>query len=265
MLSKVKGLILLGCYLASSLALADNMAEINQQTQNPVASLVSVPFQNNWTFNVGPEDRTQYVMNLQPVIPYQINSHWNLITRMVMPVISQPRMAPTVPGAFGLGGTALTFFLSPISTSSFIWGIGPVVSLPATDHALGSSRFGLGPSIVALMQKDSWTVGVLANQIWSLGGTSGANAIDNLFVQPFISKSLNATWNIAFTSETTYNWNAVSGQRWTIPLDLVVVKLFTVGKQIMSVGAGPRYFAKFPGDDPRWGVRLVISLLFPTA
>ena len=252
------------CSMACFDVFAANIASLNQQTQNPVAALTSVPFQNNWTFKVGPEKRTQYVMNLQPVIPKQINSKWNLITRMVMPVTSQPRMAANVPGDFGIGNTGFSFFLSPINNSDFIWGIGPVISVPATSRNLGSSRFGLGPTIVALVQKNEWTIGVLANQIWTIGGTDAPNGINNLFVQPFISRSFWQSWNFAFTSETNVNWNASGVQKWTVPIDFVIVKLFTIGNQVMTLGAGPRYFPLFAGTHSKWGARVVLSFLFPT-
>lgn len=251
-----------GLCLAAN-ATADNLAALNKQTQNPVAALTSVPFQNNWTFNVGPEKQTQYIMNLQPVIPKQINANWNLITRMVMPLTSQPRMSATVPGDFGISNTGLTFFFSPINNSDFIWGVGPIITLPATNRDLGSSRWGMGPSVVALVQKNLWTVGILANQTWTIGGTRAPNGINNLFVQPFISRSFWTSWNFAFTSETNVNWNASGKQMWSVPLDLVVVKLFTVGKQIMTLGAGPRYFPLYPGSGSKWGARVVISFLFP--
>jgi hypothetical protein len=246
-------------------AYAEDLSDLNKQTQNPVAALTSVPFQNNWTFKVGPEKSTQYVMNLQPVIPKQINKNWNLITRMVMPVTSQPRMTTTIPGGFGLSNTGFSFFLSPINNSDFIWGVGPIIATPATKRALGSSRWGLGPTAVALVQKDSWTVGALVNQTWTLGGTKGPNGINSLFVQPFISRSFWQTWNFAFTSETTVNWNASGSQMWTVPLDFVIVKVFTVGKQVMTLGAGPRYFPLFSGVHSKWGARLVVSFLFPNS
>lgn len=251
------------CVAVCSSAFAANLSELNQQIQNPVAALTSVPFQNNWTFRVGTENRTQYVMNLQPVIPRQINTNWNLITRMVLPVTSQPRMAATVPGDFGIANTGFSFFLSPINNSDFIWGVGPIIAVPATSHALGSSRFGAGPTVVGLVQKDAWTLGVLMNQIWTIGGTHAPNGINALFVQPFISRSFRQIWNFAFTSETTVNWNASGKQKWTIPIDFVVVKVFTVGQQIMTFGAGPRYFPLFAGTNSKWGGRIVLSFLFP--
>lgn len=251
-----------GLILATN-SFAANLASLNQQTQNPVAALTTVPFQNNWTFRVGPEKKTQYVMNLQPVIPKQINANWNLITRMVMPVTSQPKISTNIPGDFGISNTGLSFFFSPISGGNFIWGIGPIVTLPATSRALGSSRFGLGPSLVALMQKDSWTIGTLVNQTWTMGGTKTPNGINNLFIQPFISRSFWQTWNFAFTSETNVNWNASGKQMWTVPIDFVIVKVFAIGKQVMTLGAGPRYFPLYPNSSPKWGGRIVVSFLFP--
>ena len=202
-------------------------------------------------------------MNLQPVIPKQINANWNLITRMVMPVTSQPRMTTTVPGDFGIANTGFSFFFSPINNNDFIWGVGPIVVTPATSRNLGSSRWGLGPAAIALVQKNLWTIGVLMNQTWTLGGTKNPNGINTLFVQPFISHSFWQTWNFAFTSETTVNWNASGKQMWTIPLDLVVVKVFSIGSQIMTLGAGPRYFSLLNGTHSKWGARVVISFLFP--
>lgn len=260
---KLKYIMPLLSILTCANTFAANLAELNQQTQNPVAALTTVPLQNNWTFRVGTENRTQYVMNLQPVMPTQLNARWNLITRMVMPVTSQPRMVPTVPGDFGIANTGFSFFFSPINNSDFIWGIGPIITVPATSHALGSSKFGAGPTAVALVQKNLWTIGLLINQTWTIGGTHAPNGINTLFVQPFISRSFWHTWNFAFTSETTINWNASGKQKWTIPIDFVVVKVFTIGQQVMTLGAGPRYFPLFAGVNSKWGARVVLSFLFP--
>lgn len=261
---KLKHLLMIyGAFLANTNVNAANIAALNEQTQNPVAALTTVPLQNNWTFKIGPEKRTQYVLNVQPVIPKQININWNLITRIVMPVVSQPQMAANVPGDFGIANTGFSFFFSPINNHDFIFGLGPIITVPATSHALGSSKFGAGPTIVALVQKNLWTVGALVNQVWTIGGTKDANSINSLFVQPFISRSFWQSWNFAFTSETTVNWNRHGVEKWTIPLDIVIVKLFTVGKQIMSLGAGPRYFPLLSGVHSKWGGRIVLSFLFP--
>lgn len=271
-LIKLKIIVLLTLIKATTV-IADNdisAAALNKATQNPVAALISFPFQNNWSFNQGPEKKTQDTLNIQPVIPFELNSKWNLITRTVMPVISQPLMSPGINGASGLGNTYFTIFLSPISKSKLIWGVGPVVLLPtSTNRSLGSNRWGLGPSIVALTQQKLWTVGVLANQVWSFGGKNviPAQSHDQSYsltlIQPFAAYTFWSVWNLTFVSETTCNWKADAGERWTIPLDLVVSKIVIIGKQALSIGAGPRYFVINPTNKPYWGARLVVSFLFP--
>src|SRR5262249_61405617 len=87
--------------LAGSLRADDSETELAKKTQNPVADLISVPFQNNFNFNLGPRDATQLVLNVQPVVPFHISENWNLITRTIMPIISQGSPAP---GVDRLGG-----------------------------------------------------------------------------------------------------------------------------------------------------------------
>jgi hypothetical protein len=93
-------------------------ADLAKQTQNPVADLISVPFQNNFNFNTGPENRTVWVLDVQPVIPINLTDRWNLITRIIMPIINQPSLAPGIDSASGLGDINPTFFLSPVGRRS---------------------------------------------------------------------------------------------------------------------------------------------------
>jgi hypothetical protein len=143
---------------------------LQKATQNPVASLISVPIQNNNNFGISPGDRTQDVLNLQPVIPIGISKDWNLIVRWIVPIIYQPLpIPPAAPqtGVYGFGDMLPTFFLSPKKPGKLIWGLGPVFQLPtATSTFLGQGKLGIGPSAVALMQPGHWTLGVLFNNVW---------------------------------------------------------------------------------------------------
>ena len=47
--------------------------DLAKAAQNPVGALISLPFQNNTTFDVGPRERTQNVLNIQPVWPFSIS------------------------------------------------------------------------------------------------------------------------------------------------------------------------------------------------
>ncbi len=82
---------------------ADQAAELAKQLANPISSLVSVPFQANQSFGMGPtNDGTQFLLNFQPVIPTSISKDWNLITRLILPYVSQHdvfyREIPSYPG-----------------------------------------------------------------------------------------------------------------------------------------------------------------------
>ena len=168
------------CLLAPELQLvsaaeeeSDQAAELAKQLSNPVAALISVPFQANWDFNIGPANGDRFTLNIQPVIPISISKDWNLILRTILPIISQDDVFGHSGTQSGLGNTTQSFFLSPKAPGpgGIIWGVGPVGYYPTkTDDLLGPDKWGLGPTVVALVQEKGWTVGILANQIWSVGG-----------------------------------------------------------------------------------------------
>jgi hypothetical protein len=140
---------------------------LRKAAQNPVASLISVPVQNNLNFGIGPDDRTQNVLNIQPVIPVRVSENWNLITRFITPIVYQPTVSqPINQGANGLGNLNPAFFLSPSKASKIIWGAGPQFVLPtATNPALGQGKWSMGPSIVVLAQPGKRMVGALVNNV----------------------------------------------------------------------------------------------------
>ncbi|MHC4279784.1 MAG: hypothetical protein ACYSUJ_06485 [Planctomycetota bacterium] len=147
----------------------DETEELQKAVQNPVADLISLPFQNNLNFDVGPEGKTQNVLNIQPVIPINLNEDWNMITRTIVPVVYQPEMMPGDGYNFGLGDTSFTAFLSPRNSEGLIWGVGPAFQLPThTDNALGTEKWGAGPSVVVLNMDGPWVYGFLVNNIWSI-------------------------------------------------------------------------------------------------
>ena len=142
---------------AAHAADGDSETELAKKTQNPVADLISVPFQSNFNFNTGTKDATVYVLNVQPVIPFHLTENWNLITRTIMPIINQPSLFPRMESAFGMGDINPTFFLSPARPGAFIWGLGPTFTFPtATDRLLASGKYSLGPAAVGLMMQGPW-------------------------------------------------------------------------------------------------------------
>lgn len=247
---------------APTQAPAEDPQALAKKLANPISSLISVPFQNNFDFGMGPDRHGfRYTMNFQPVIPVALNKDWNLISRTIVPVIAQHDVAGTG-NQFGLGDTVQSFFFSPNKTEPFIWGAGPVLLIPTgTKEVLGTQKFGVGPTIVVLKQQKAWTVGTLFNHIWSVAGKKSRTNVSSTFLQPFLSYTTKKAWTFTVNTESTYDWK---GRSWNVPIHLQVTKLVKFGKQPVSVGGGIRcWAASAPGGPHGCGFRIIFTPLFP--
>lgn len=238
--------------------------ELAKKLSNPVASLISVPMQYNIDFNIGPEDGTKQTLNVQPVIPASLSDDWNLITRVIVPVVYQDDVFGNSGSQFGLGDTTPTFFFSPKqpTAAGWTWAVGPVLLLPtATDDLLGSEKWGIGPSALALKQTEGGiTYGVLVNHIWSVAGEEDRADISSTFLQPFFAKGFPGGRTFSVNFESSYDWK---GEAWNVPLNVSYSKVTRVGKQMLSWQGGVRYYFETPGDGPDWGLRFTLTLLYP--
>ena len=240
---------------------AAEQADLVKKTLNPVADLISVPIQNNWDFGLGPDDAMRFTANIQPVIPIHLNKDWNLITRTILPVIYQESRFAGDGTHSGLGDTTQSFFLSPKEpVDGWILGAGPALLYPtATDSALGSGKWGAGPTAVALRQEHGLTYGILANHIWSFTGW-GDQSVNATFLQPFFSYTTKTYTSFIVNTESTYDWQQ---SQWSVPLNFMLTQLLKVGKQPLSLQLGYRYYAEGPKGGPDWGLRFTVTLLFP--
>jgi len=242
-------------------------ANLQKATQNPVASLISVPLQNNTNFGANPGYRNQDVLNIQPVIPIGISKDWNLLLRWITPIIYQPvPNAPGTPetGEYGLGDMQPTFFISPKKPGKLIWGVGPVLQLPtATNTFLGQGKLGIGPSTVVLTQPGHWTLGLLENNVWSVAGSGSRPAVNQFLMQYFINYNLKKGWFIGVSPIITANWEASRGNVWTVPFGGGIGRIMKFGAQPVSLVAQFYGNAVHPANTPSWTMRLQISFLFP--
>jgi hypothetical protein len=245
-----------GAAATSTEALAKDLA-------NPVAALISVPFQLNYDQDIGAaRGGKRWQLNIQPVLPVDLNPQWNLISRTILPVVWQDEIYPGAGSQSGIGDIVQSVFFSPKApTAGWIWGAGPVFLLPTgSDDLLSVSKRGAGPTGVALKQDGPWTYGLLANHIWSFAG-SGRQDVNATFMQPFVSYTTPAAWSFALNTESTYDWDR---KQWAVPLNAIVSKVTKLGDQLVSFGAGARYWADGPEGGPHgWGFRLTVTLLFP--
>jgi hypothetical protein len=242
----------------------DQAAELAKQLQNPVASLISVPFQNNFEFNLGPnDDGFKYTLNFQPVIPLSLGKDWNLIIRTIVPIISQDDVIPGTSQS-GLGDILQSFFFSPKKpVGGLILGFGPAFLWPTgTDNFLGSEKWGAGPTGLVLKQTGGWTYGLLFNHLWSYAGDDQRDYVSATYLQPFISYTTTTKTTFGLNAESTYDWH---DSQWTVPINFSISQLLKIGKMPISLALGAKVYAEGPSGAPDWGLRFVVTPLFPTA
>jgi len=256
--------LLLSVVCVPALGWTQDDTELAKKAQNPVADMISVPFQSNINFGVGPKDDVQYILNIQPVIPFHLTDEWNLISRTIMPLIYQPELAPGIGEVFGLGDIQQSLFLSPAKPGTLIWGVGPIFQFPsATDDALGHGKWGAGPTAVGLMIQGPWLFGALINNVWSFAGDSDRPDVNQMLIQPFVNYNFPGGWYVGSLPIITANWEADSDNRWTVPLGASVGKILRIGKLPVNTQVGAYYNVVRPDDAAEWQLRVQIQLLFP--
>jgi len=247
---------------ALPVAAAQSDEELAKATQNPVAPMISVPFQNNWDFGIGPADAMRYTLNFQPVVPLTLNSKYNLIIRTIVPYIYAQAPVEGGDDESGLGDTTQSFFFSPKEKiNGWIVGTGPTLYYPtATNDAIGSKKWGAGPTVVVLKQQNGLTYGLLSNHIWSFTGDEDRNEICATFIQPFFSFTTKTYTTFGVNTESTYDW---ANSQWTVPVNLSITQILKIRGFPLTCQLGYRYYAEAPDSGPDWGLRFTLTFLFP--
>jgi hypothetical protein len=245
----------------------DEEADLARAVQNPVADLISLPFQNNTNFNFGPLEKTQNVLNIQPVIPINLTEEWLMVTRTIVPVVSQPAFRAGQSREFGLGDSLFSTFFSPkdrnLWLGNWLWGAGPAILLPtSTDDQLGPGEWGAGPSAVLLTIRGRWVIGSLFNNVWSF---TGDNSVNLFTCQPFVNYNLDRGWYLSSSPLITANWKADgSDNTWTVPIGGGFGRVFLLGRQPINASLQGFYNVERPDDfGPEWTIRFTIQFLFP--
>jgi hypothetical protein len=238
------------------------LTDLAKQAKNPLPDIINVPFQHNLNFGSGPGHDTQYVLNIQPVIPFHLPGDWHLVTRTILAVINQPEIDRGQGSTFGLGDTDLSLFLSPPSSETFIWGFGPIIRFPtASAEVLGGGKWGIGPTIAAVVTPGPWVVGGLLHNIWSFAGDSTRPAVNQMLLQPAVSYNLPDGWFLTTGPEVTADWKAPSRDRWTVPIGGGVGKVVKIAQQSLNLQAEAYYNVERPAGAAVWTLTLTLQFL----
>jgi hypothetical protein len=261
-------------------------AELAKASQNPVAAMISLPFENNATFKNGPDDDFVNVLNVKPVFPMGLTENWNLINRAIMPLVYQQGAfegttrvgGSTIHGGttefvtaggelesqFGIGDIVYQGFISPKKPGKFIWGVGPQLNLPTGMGRMSSNHWSLGPSVVGVMMPGPWVFGALISNVWSVGDGYGDPADVNSFtLQYFINYNMKGGWYVSLAPVISSDWEAKSDNKWTVPVGGSVGRVFRMGKQPVNIRAGTYYNAVTPDDATKWNFQVEWTFLFP--
>jgi len=255
--------------LLSVLALpahAQDAQSLAREAKNPLADLINLQFFYDANLNMGPNNNTQDVITIQPVIPFDLNSNWSLITRTILPLISQPGLAPGEGSTRGAGDTQFSAFISPARTGRLVWGVGPVLQIPsATNDALGQGKWAAGPTAAVQWSGDLWTFGALINNVWSVAGSGNRTAVSQMQLQPEVNYNFQDNPNryLSFSPTISANWKENGAQRWTVPISLGIGQLLKIGKQSVNLQATAYYNLVAPTGSSNWTLELLVQFLFP--
>lgn len=242
---------------------AASAEELAKKLANPVAGLISVPFQNNIDYDIGPFHGSKYTLNFQPVVPIQLNQKLNLITRYIVPIVDQHDITGEGEIQFGLSDATISAFFTPVNNKNgLIWGAGPAFLIPIGTHDFLSARkWGIGPTVIILKQATGLTYGFLVNQLWSFAGDEDRSDVNQMFFQPFLTHNWKSGAGISLSSEMNFNWQANTTTIFLAPSVSAVTKM---GKQAVSLALGPRIVLASPsGSKPDFGLRATLTFVFP--
>jgi hypothetical protein len=239
--------------------------DIAKTAQNPIAHVISVPFENDFYPQTGIKKENEYVLEIKPVIPIPLSKDWNLITRTIIPVIQTPDLTPEIKGTSGLGDIQESLFFSPTKAGPgrVIWGAGPVILAPtATEDIYGTGKTNLGPTVVVLKSQGHWLYGALAQNVWSVAGPKERADVNQFLTQPFVNYNLPHKWYLTSSPIITANWKLDTG-RWLVPVGGGVGKIVRFGN--LPVNIYGQFFgnATYPTGTSKWSARFQMQFLFP--
>ena len=244
--------------------------DLRAAVQNPISSLISLPFK--LTLDYGAQNGDAAILNLNPVVPVTVGD-WNLVNRALIPVghvdgaipgPGNPSPEGGAKSASGLGDINYSIYFSPVKYDKVIWGVGPSLNLPtASDDQLGSGKWSAGITGVALTQPKWGSMGILGRQLWSFAGSSKRSDVNQTLIEPFLNYNLKNGWFLITDMVMTANWEADNDNRWTIPVGGGAGRVFKIGKQAINSRLEAYYNVEKADGAPDYSINFTFQFLFP--
>jgi hypothetical protein len=239
-------------------------SDLLKEARNPLVDLPTVEIQPNFNLHVGPHEDTEYFFNVEPLVPVQLPKDWTLFTRTTVPLLNEPGSEPDQGYTFGIGDIQEALFLSPPSSPTFMWGVGPVLQFPSASATnLGSGKWEIGPAAAAVVEYGSWELAAQAFNLWSFTGDATRPEVNQLLVEPLATFTLPGDWYLTSSPEVTANWKASVRDRWTVPVGGGIGKLFSIGRPSMTIQAEPYYNVERPREAATWSFVVTVQFMFP--
>jgi hypothetical protein len=227
---------------------------------NPFEDFVKVPIQSTTGFQIGRDNKVGDAVNIQPLLPFSLNSDWDLFARPSLTVAYEP----TPHEQSGLEDLQTSFFLSPAKETTWIWGAGPIFQFPtASSSELGTGRWSAGPTAALVYSKGPWLNAILAYHLMSFAGNRARGSVNQTYIEPQISYNFESGWYVDCDPQMTYDWTADTANAWLIPMGADIGKALNLGSQSLSLQIGAYDLLKRPNGAPQWIVRVSVTFLFP--
>ena len=237
---------------------------IAKKLANPIANMISVPLQYEFSRGVGRnQGGSEQTLLFQPVMPFNLGGGDTFIVRPIVAGVREVSVqdASGQPfSGYGIANVTIESFYAPNTNSSWIWGVGPYAVSPVSNSGkFGSQQTGAGVTGVVLNRHGPWTYGLLGYQSWEVGGNPAFGTQNNLYGQPFLAYTTKEAWTFTTNMEALYNYDT---RRTSNPLFAGASKLTVIGGVPFSFSAGPMYYvSNTPGGPSGWGARATATVV----
>lgn len=267
--SKTKlGLLCLTLWMQAACAESERdlaMATQNPLGRNPKAKYFTLPIIGYVYEGYGTGKNTQDVIEAKPVLPFAFTQNYDFILRPIVPVYHQPSTVAGTAYINGWGDINPTAFIAPALTSRLLWGIGPSIFVPtASNKALGSGKWSIGPQLCLITITDKWQIGFLTSNVWSVAGDASREAVNKFSFQYLVSYNFSNGWYFTTDPTITANWKAASHKQWLVPFGGGVGRAFHYGKQAINFSVEGYYNPIRPEAlGPDWNLQAKVEFLWP--